>query len=84
MFEVGENYEFRVIEGGDEIMFWGIVESYEHPLIKLQDTPAMTSKVLQDGISIALVADPTSPAYPGRIINVTSPNFISAVKKQRT
>ncbi|MGO6887352.1 hypothetical protein [Rhizobium johnstonii] len=83
MFEVGENYEFRLIEAGDEIMFWGIVESYEHPLIKLQDSAAMTTQVLQDGTSIALVADPNSPAHPGRIINVTSQHFISAIKTQR-
>ncbi|PDS45185.1 hypothetical protein CO662_36795 [Rhizobium anhuiense] len=83
MFEEGQNYEFRLLEAGDEIMFWGIVESYEHPLIKLQETAAMTTQVLQDGASIAFVADPNSPAHPGRIINVTSPHFISAVKKQR-
>ncbi|EJJ26566.1 hypothetical protein [Rhizobium sp. CF142] len=40
MFEVGENYEFRVIEDGDQVTFTGIIERYEHPLVKLKDTPA--------------------------------------------
>ncbi|MDW9644482.1 hypothetical protein GOB48_22200 [Sinorhizobium meliloti] len=83
MFEVGAKYEFRMIEDGEETLFWGTVESYEHPLIKLEDTPAAKGEVTdtEEGISIALIADPEGQPIIGAIINVTSPNFISAVKQ---
>ncbi len=83
MFEVGAKYEFRIIEGGDETQFWGTVESYEHPLIKLADTPAMRSEMAnsEDNFSLAFVEDPDGTPTPGAIINVTSPNFISAVRR---
>ncbi len=75
-------YEIRMIEGGDEVLFWGTVESYEHPLIKMEDTPAYTSATTDtDGFSISLVADPNGKPSYGAIINVTSPNFISALKQ---
>lgn len=57
MFEVGKRYEFRILEGGDEITMWRVIEKYEHPLIKFSDHGSMR----------------------GEVINVTSPNFISAV-----
>ncbi|RVO74425.1 hypothetical protein [Sinorhizobium medicae] len=83
MFEVGEKYEFRMLEAGDEVLFWGTIESYEHPLIKLEDTPAVRGEAAdtEDGYSFALVADPEGQPIIGAIINVTSPNFISAVKQ---
>ncbi|QIO73934.1 hypothetical protein HA459_18710 [Rhizobium leguminosarum bv. trifolii] len=83
MFEVGKKYEFRIIEGGDEIVFWGTIESYEHPLLKLQDTRAMKSEVIREesSMSISFVEDPEGKVYRGRIINVISPNFISAVQE---
>lgn len=65
MFEVGRRYEFRMIEGDGEVQFWGVVEKYEHPLIKLANIPP--------------IDDVTDAELPGQIINVTSPNFISAV-----
>ena len=69
MFEVGKNYEFRMMEGGDEVTFWGTVEKYEHPLIKLTDSHFQVS-----GAKKAMFV-------PGRIINVTSTSFNSAVQK---
>ncbi|KEC75399.1 UNVERIFIED_ORG: hypothetical protein GGD51_002494 [Rhizobium esperanzae] len=83
MFEVGSKYEFRMIEGGDEVLFWGSVVSYEHPLVKLEDTPALKSQTTStdDGFSISIVDDPEGRPTFGAIINITSPNFISAVKQ---
>lgn len=84
MFEIGAKYEFRMIEDGDEVTFWGTIETYEHPLIKLTDTPPMTSKTTEHedgGMTIEFVQTDGDP-YPGKIINVTSPNFISAVKEK--
>lgn len=87
MFKVGSRYEFTVIEAGDETTFWGTIESYEHPLIKLEDRRAsdMSSLLITDaetGKTITEVKPQGVPAVmPGRIINVTSPNFISAVEK---
>lgn len=67
MFEVGRRYEFRMIEGGDEILFRGTVDRYEHPLIKIADAPASSPECrVQHGP----IRNP--------IINVTSPNFTSA------
>ncbi|KTQ97556.1 hypothetical protein NS226_04215 [Aureimonas ureilytica] len=39
MFQVGKSYEFRMIEGDDEVVFLGDVEAYEHPLLKIRDVP---------------------------------------------
>lgn len=68
MFEVGKRYEFRMIECGDEILFWGAVERYEHPLLKIADVPASAPGDLVQHGPI------NSP-----VINVTSPHFICAV-----
>jgi hypothetical protein len=83
MFEVGAKYKFRMIEDGDEILFWGDVETYEHPLIKLKDTPATKTETIntEEGFSIAIVDDPDRQPTIGAIINVISPNFISAVRQ---
>jgi hypothetical protein len=83
MYEVGAKYELRMIEGGDEMLFWGVVEAYEHPLIKLADTPAIRTETIdnKDDHSIAFVEDPDGEPIRGAIINVTSPNFISALKQ---
>lgn len=83
MFEAGKNYEFRLIEDGGEITFQGTVERVDHPLIKLADTPAMkmeTTKKADGRMVFATVEDPDAPQHPGRIINVTSPNFVRAVE----
>ena len=74
MFEIGQKYEFRMIEGGAETMFWGTIETYEHPLVKIADSEPLT-------INYGGETKTEIPSYPGQIINVTSPNFISAVKK---
>lgn len=73
MFIVGKRYEIRMIEGGDECSFVRVVEKYEHPLVKFAD--------------VDIPPDFGPPGYegsviPGEIINVTSPNFISAVIKE--
>ena len=67
MFEVGKGYEFRTLEGGDETSWYGVIEKYEHPLLKTADVQF----------------SPDSDFFPGgivegRIINVTSPAFIGA------
>lgn len=67
MFEIDQEYEFNMIKGGDETRFWGKVERYEHPLLKLRDT--------------TLDVNGVKTLLRGEIINVTSPNFISAVRK---
>lgn len=63
-------YKIQMIEGGDEMTMWGTVEKYEHPLIKLAD--------------VGPIEDYTDKTIPGPIINVTSPNFISAVVEDRS
>jgi hypothetical protein len=79
MFEVGQEYEFRMIEGGDEVLFWGDIEVYEHPIIKLRDH-AFADPLLIGGVD----RPPAEPVIiPGKIINVTSPNFISGVRHLR-
>ncbi len=86
MFKVGKFYDFRMIEDGDEVRFGGYVEAYEHPLLKLEGGPERENPVrLMPGPAPGEAA-PTSPGkipgYPGQIINVTSPNFISAVENR--
>jgi hypothetical protein len=79
MFEVGKKYEFHMLEAGDDVTFWGTIERYEHPLIKLEDTDALSisfGDIHGEGDVSAEM-----PATPGRIINVTSPNFVSAVQQ---
>lgn len=81
MFEVGALYEFRTIEGGDEVVFRGVVEKYEHPLLKLEDTgPVVVRTMDENGMVVSEAGDET--VYPGEIINVTSPNFVSAQKQK--
>ncbi len=72
MFEVGASYNFRMIEDGEEIVTQGTVEAYDHPLIKLQDLAFKVRDMTGEGES--------ATTYPGRVINVTSVHFISAVK----
>jgi hypothetical protein len=68
MFEVGKKYEIRMIVDGEETTMWQTVEKYEHPLVKFADVHAKDVKpYLKEG------------TIPGAIVNVTSPNFISAV-----
>lgn len=73
LFKVGAKYKFRTLEGGDEITSWGTIETYEHPLIKLEDT--VINLRLRGG------GEGEPKSYPGAIINVISPNFISAVEE---
>ncbi len=69
MFKEGARYKFAVIEGGDEVTFWGVIEKYEHPLIKLQDK--QYDLPLPGG-------QRQLTNVPGKIINVTSSHFVSA------
>jgi len=71
LFEVGARYEIRMIIGGEETVLWAAIEAYEHPIIKT------ASKTFGD-------KSPYLPGktIPGQIINVTSPNFISATPSQ--
>lgn len=71
MFEVGKRYRIRMIEGGDEVSFSRVIEKYDHPLVKFADV-----EPLRD---FAPPGDKGGKPMPGEIVNVTSPNFISAV-----
>ncbi|HEV7247942.1 MAG TPA: hypothetical protein VGN93_13240 [Shinella sp.] len=85
MFTVGKRYDFRMIEAADEVSFTGTIEAFEYPLIKLQDAPRLKSETIETadgGLMITMVEDEGAAPYPGRIINVTSPHFISAVERQ--
>lgn len=79
MFEVGKRYEFRMLEDG-EVTFWGVVAAYEHPLLKLADSEPMKliTTIHETGERVREI---DIPSHPGRIINVTSPGFVSAVLK---
>lgn len=68
MFEVGKNYEIRMIIGGEETTLWRAVEKYEHPLVKFADAHFDAKNDYLPASTIR-----------GEIVNVTSPNFISAV-----
>lgn len=85
MFEVGKHYEFRMIEGEDEVVFWGDVEAYEHPLLKVRDIPeheiAAPFRPRPAPGQGADTSSGTVSRQPGPIINVTSPHFISAIEK---
>ncbi|WGD32030.1 hypothetical protein AncyloWKF20_09515 [Ancylobacter sp. WKF20] len=80
MFEVGKHYEFRCIEDGSECTFWGAIERYEHPLIKLMDTPPMRITIAGYG-SNEVANTLETRGSKGKIINVTSLNFVSAVER---
>lgn len=77
MFEVGKEYEFRLIEGADETSFRGTIVEYEHPLIKLADPTA--AMIVIEGLEEEPVELNSLPRA-GRIINVTSLHFVSAVE----
>jgi hypothetical protein len=74
MFEVGKRYTIRMIEGGDESSSSRVVERYEHPLLKFADTQ-IPDHLAPPGAKGVVIS--------GEIINVTSPNFISAVLNDR-
>ena len=82
MFEIGARYEFCMIEGGDEETFVGTVKEYEHPLIKLEDSPTINISMMSRDDLEKTSKGETIPSQPGRIINVTSPNFVSAQRQQ--
>lgn len=71
MFEVGKRYEIRMIIGGDETTMWRTVEKYEYPLVKFADAHF---DARNDYLPASTVR--------GEIVNVTSPNFISAVEQE--
>jgi hypothetical protein len=81
MFTVGKKYEFQMIIGGEETTFWGSVARYEHPLLKLADTEPLNIEVVEEGTGRVIHRAITSETMPGKIINVTSQNFISAVER---
>ena len=81
MFEVGRHYEFKMIEDGDEVTFWGEVAAYDHPLLRLADGRMAIQLVADAPFEVVERAKRQEEAsvVPGRIINVTSPNFVSAI-----
>lgn len=78
MFEVGAKYEFHMVEGEGTVSFVGIVEEYEHPLIKLKDSPPMKIHMDLGDVSDKGAYSSNIPSKLGQIINVTSPQFVSA------
>jgi hypothetical protein len=74
MFQRGRTYHFRMLEDGGDVTFDGEIEKYEHPLIKLSDTVI--------SVEYAGGEPGSASTYPGQIINVTSPSFVSAVLKR--
>lgn len=80
MFEVGKYYEFHMIEGGGDVTFWGIVEAYDHPLLKLEDERSAGVSFVFDG---KVVGHGGGNVARGQIINVTSPNFVSAQEQPK-
>lgn len=71
MFEAGKRYEIRMIIGGDETTMWRTVEKCEHLLVKFADSHF-------DAKNDYLAAK----TVRGEIVDVTSPNFISAVEQE--
>jgi hypothetical protein len=67
MFEVGKRYEIRMIRDGEEGSTSRTVEKYEYPLVKFADVHA---RAVEPYLSAKTIR--------GEIVNVTSPNFISA------
>ena len=83
MFNIGSRYRFQMIIDGEETSFSGVIERYEHPLIKLEDTNIERLRVVLHGeFNTNAEEEPLfeAPAQviPGKVINVTSANFISA------
>lgn len=77
MFKTGEKYEFHMMEGDSEVTFWGVIETYEPPLIKIADSEPVTIQ-LTGGDDDEPKTLATIGAHPGKIINTHSPAFISA------
>jgi len=71
MFEVGRRYEVRMIIDGGETIMWRIVEKYEHPLLKFADAHFDAKNEYLPASTVR-----------GEIVNVSSPNFISAVEQE--
>jgi len=71
VFQVGKRHEIRMIIDGEETMSWATIERYEHPLLKFADANVRS-----------LESHLPDTTLHGEIINVTSPNFISAVLSQ--
>lgn len=81
MFQVGGKYTFKMIsDDGDGITeFYGEVERYDHPLLKLKDSDPMVIRRVMFGSEGAAHEHPIA-SIPGQIINVTSVHFVSAVQ----
>lgn len=80
MFEVGTKYEFIIVREGSDESVTGRVVEYNHPLVRLADTPAMRgfSREIEGNFVMGMEIDPDAPPVPGQIINVTSIFFVSA------
>jgi len=89
LFRVGRKYKFHMMVDGKETILWGTVEAYDHPLLKLEDVePALLPNIRilasEAGPVLAEVKpDAIEDVIRGQIINVTCPNFISAVERYR-
>lgn len=79
MFEVGKRYEIKMLEAGSEITLSGVVERYEHPLLKLRDMPPANMDIRD----IRKNQKIDEQVVRGPIINVGSSVFVSAVLDDR-
>lgn len=82
MFKVGKRYEFKMMADDGEIgTSWGEVELYEHPLLKLKDVDLTNNPFHRAASRPPGKKGPQNAVIPGKIINVTSPSFVSAVEQ---
>lgn len=82
MFEVGKAYTFRFSAGIDEHgadYISGVVESYEHPLLKIKDVDLSDNPFINNGRPPEKGGRQRSMILRQPIINVTSSAFVSAV-----
>jgi len=72
MFEIGKEYEIVYLDGDTQTTMWGTVERHDHPMLKMADFDP------REG-------NPYAPAgiVSGPIFNVTSPNFVRAIRVRR-
>ena len=81
MFEVGKTYQFEMMDGGSQISFSGEIEEYDHPLVKLADAEPIEFHIHGHGSDEPATVLSSIGPTPGRIINVPSAAFISAVRR---
>jgi hypothetical protein len=77
LFKTGEKYEFHMMEGDSEVTFWGVIETYDPPLVKIADSEPITIQLVGSDDNEPVELTSIGPR-PGKIINTHSSAFISA------